>query len=135
MTERSETPMPRGEIEFHGRTMEVQLPDPGQMLVWKRTLTKLQAANTSDWTGAQVLSALERLRLIVDSTLVNEMDKDWIDDELLAKRLKFQDVAQIPTLVAEAVNKPNNREERRAAKKTAPARRVPAKKATGARNK
>lgn len=129
--------MPTTEIKFAGRMMAVRAPDPGQMLVWKRTLTRLQEANVTEWTGAQVLNALERLRIIIDSLLLDEADKDWLDDQLLRNKIGFKDLGQIPTLAAEAVSKltaPNNRAERRdAAKKTGPARRVPAKKTTAAK--
>jgi hypothetical protein len=123
--------MPTSTIEFQGRAIEVVLPDPGQMLVWKRTLTNLQSANLTDWTGAQMMKALERLRLIIDSIIVNEADKEWIDDQLLAKKFTIRELSEIPTKAAEAfATTPNNREERRAAKKAGPARRVPAKKTT-----
>lgn len=129
--------MPTGEITFHGRVLAIRAPDPGQILVWKRTLTRLQGADVKSWTGAEVLNALERLRVIIDSLLLDEKDKDWLDDQLLAQHIGFKDLAQIPTLAAQAIREmttPGNRAERReAAKKAGPARRVAAKKTTTAK--
>lgn len=140
MTEQNESDtstaaqMPVAEIEFQGRTLMVTLPDPTQLLVWKRTLVRLQNANTSNWTGADVMAALERLRVIIDTLIVDDADKQWIDDQLLNKSFGLAELAQLPTLAAQAFSTPNNREERRAAaaKKTTTARRrAPAKKTTG----
>lgn len=117
------------EITFQGRTMWVRLPRPEALLVWKRTLTKLQDLDTGDWSGDQVMAALERTRKIIDSLLVHEIDKDWLDDEMLASRLGLLETAQIIQLTVEAYQADDNRETRRAAKK-APAKKATRKKAT-----
>jgi hypothetical protein len=112
------------EIDFQGRKLWVRLPRPEALLVWKRTLAKLQNLDTGDWNGEQVMAALERTREIIDSLLVHEIDKDWLDDEMLASRLGLIETAQIINLTVEAYQADDNREARRAAKK------APAKKAT-----
>jgi hypothetical protein len=132
MTEPNEAPeattatVPELELPFHGRTLWVKMPSPEQLLVWKRTLVQLQSADVKGWNGEQVMKALERTRLIVDSLLVHETDKEWLDDEMLAGRLGLMDTAGIingtVAVFAEAAEQEGNRETRRAAK--------PVKKAT-----
>lgn len=111
------------EITFKERTIWVRVPSPEQLLVWKRTVQKLQGADVDGWNGEQVMSALERTRKIIDSVLVHEVDKDWLDDEMLDGRVGLIETAQIIQLTVEAFADNDNREARRAAAK-------PAKKAT-----
>lgn len=111
-----------GEIR---RTMWVRMPKPEQLLVWQRTVDRLtNAPVTASWTGSEVMNALERLRKIVDSLLVNKIDVDWIDDQFLTGDLTFQTltpfIATTTTAFQQAAAETGNREERRAAKKAAP---------------
>jgi hypothetical protein len=134
MTEQESPPdnRPTAVVKFLGRMVEVTMPKPEQILVWRRTLHRLQAANPESWTGAEVLAALERTRKIIDTLLANLADVEWLDDEMLAGRASLKDCAGLITEAIEAFQaEPANREERRAAKK--PARRVAAKKAAGKR--
>jgi hypothetical protein len=112
---------PELELEFQGRKMWVRMPSPEQLLVWKRTLVQLQGADVSGWNGEQVMKALERTRMIIDSLLVNKVDVEWLDDEMLAGRMGLMDTAGIINgtvdLFAEAAQAEGNRETRRAAKK------------------
>jgi hypothetical protein len=106
-----------------------RMPSPEQLIVWQRTIKRLERVddNTS-WTGSEVMAALERLRKIVDTLLVNRADIDWLDDQFLDETLTFQTLAPFITNVVTAFQEyaaaQGNREERRAVKKT------PAKKAT-----
>jgi hypothetical protein len=140
MTEQTEAPeatdpaMER-EITFRDRVLWVRMPAPEQILVWKRTLRQLQTADIQGWTGEKVMAALERTRLIIDSVLLHDTDKEWLDDEMLMGNLKLQETSQIILLAVEAFTEAGNREERRAAKKPAKkaARKAaPAKKASRA---
>lgn len=112
---------PEQEITFRGREIWVKMPSPEQLLVWKRTLKMLQDADALGWTGDQVMRALERTRLIIDSVLANQVDKDWLDDEMLAGTLGLKDTASIINQTVEAfanaAEAGGNREDRRAAKK------------------
>lgn len=112
---------PELEIPFAGRQFWVKMPTPEQLLVWKRTLRQLQGADVSGWNGEQVMKALERTRLIIDSLLVHEVDKEWLDDEMLAGRLGLMDTAGIINGTVEAfataAEQEGNRETRRAAAK------------------
>lgn len=110
-----------GEIR---RTMWVRMPRPEQLLVWQRTVDKLtNAPITASWSGTEVMAALERLRKIVDSLLVNKADVNWIDDQFLDGSLTFQTltpfITQTVSEFQQAAAESGNREERRGAKKTA----------------
>jgi len=120
-------------ITLLDREIYVRMPSPEQLLVWQRTVNRLtEAPVNASWTGSEVMNALERLRKIVDSIMVNRIDVDWLDDQFLAKTVDFRRLAPFITDVttafqeyAEAQTQANGtRAEKRAAKKT------PAKKAT-----
>ena len=117
----SQAAMPELEIPFKGRQLWVKMPSPEQLLVWKRTLRQLQGADVSGWNGEQVMKALERTRLIIDSLLVHDVDKEWLDDEMLAGTIGLMDTAGIINGTVEAfaaaAEGEGNRETRRAAKK------------------
>jgi hypothetical protein len=115
------------------REIFVRMPSPEQLLVWDRTVKRLSGAPVNaSWTGSEVMAALERLRKIVDSLMVNRADVDWLDDQFLEETLDFQKLApfitNVVTVFQEFVAAQGNREERRAAKK-APAKKAARKKA------
>lgn len=118
---------PEREINFQGRAMWVKVPSPEAILVWQRTVRRLQGEDVTGWNGAQVMQALERARKIIDSVLANDIDKDWLDDGMLDGTIKFQEATQIIQLTLEAfaeTEEPANRAERRAATKRAPAKKA-----------
>ena len=121
MTDETPATVPEQEIAFLSRKMWVRMPSPEQLLVWKRTLNQLQTADISGWNADQVMRALERTRMIIDSVLANRIDIDWLDDEMLAGNVGLKDTAQIIQLTVQAfttaAETEGNRETRRAAKK------------------
>ena len=123
---------PELEIPFAGRQLWVRMPSPEQLLVWKRTLVQLQGADVSGWNGEQVMKALERTRKIIDSLLVHDVDKEWLDDEMLSGTIGLMDTAAIINGTVEAfataAEEGGNRATRRAAKKTTPAKKATRKK-------
>jgi hypothetical protein len=117
------------------RNIWVRTPRPEQILVWQRTLDQLgNAPAAASWTGSEVMKALERLRKIIDSLMVNKADVTWLDDQFLDLTLEFKDlvpfinqvVAAFQQAAADYAAEHGTRDERRAAAKTA----KPAKKAT-----
>lgn len=140
--EQDTSELPTVEITFRGRTLLVTFPAPEKLLVWQRTLQRLQTDNVKDWNGQQALAALDRIRKVVDSLLVHPGDIDWLDDEMLAGRLKMPELNELVHSVVDAFKAKQaegaNRAGRRAAAKTtttaSPARRkAPAKKAAPAK--
>lgn len=99
--EQAPAAMPEVEVQFRGRAVWVRMPRPEALLIWQRTLTKLESGPAGGWTGSTVMVALERLRKIIDSILVNEVDKTWIDDEFLDGTMVFQDLVPLVNLAVE----------------------------------
>ncbi len=128
------TPPPEREVELLGRKIFVRFPSPEQLMVWQRTLTKLQGADVDGWNATQVMAALERMRKIIDSLIANPTDVDWLDDQMLEGTIGLRELIPfftdtVKTFADEAVAE-GNRETRRAAAKPAKkaARRAPARK-------
>jgi hypothetical protein len=67
------------------------------------------------------MAALERLRKIIASLLVNQTDVVWIDDQFLEGTLNFRTLAPFVNQAAlafqQVIAESGNRETRRAAKK------------------
>jgi hypothetical protein len=125
VTEKTEAPAEAGSeqlITFRGREIWTRLPSPEQILVWKRVLHRLQELDDTELTGEALITALDRGRRVIDTLIVNRADKDWLDDQFLDGELTFQDIAPLPTIVAEAFAAAQaaegNRETRRAGKTT-----------------
>lgn len=122
----TETPAPgiEREITFRDRTMRVKLPTPEQLLVWQRTIKLLQSADENGWDGEQVMRALERTRKIIDSVLLERLDRDWLDDEMLDGNLTLIETAQIIQLSIEAFGQKNDAPAKAAPRKRAARRKV-----------
>lgn len=139
-TEQEETTPAPDEVEIvelpvmlKGREIFVRMPSPEQLIVWQRTIKRLEEAPMdASWTGSEVMAALERLRKIVDSIIVNRADINWLDDEFLDGGITFQTLApfitETVTTFQEFAAANGNREERRAAAK--PAKKAARKKAS-----
>lgn len=114
MTEKEPT-YPTAVITFRGRELSVRMPRPEQLLVWRRTMRQLQAANPEGWTATEVLDALERGRRIVDS-LLDQESIAWLDDEMLTGGLGLPEVCTTITKATEAFGQRSEEDE--PAKKT-----------------
>jgi hypothetical protein len=132
---------PELDITFRDRKLWVRLPTPEQILVWKRTLTQLQSAEVDGWNAEQVMAALERTRKIIDSVLVHRVDVDWLDDQMLERKIDLKGTAEIinrtverfaEAAEAERAEHGTRAERRTVAKKTGKkaARKAPTKKAS-----
>lgn len=110
-------------VMFMDREIFSRMPSPEQLIVWQRTIKRLEAAPMdASWTGSEVMAALERLRKIVDTLMVNRADVDWLDEQFLDETVTFQTLAPFITDVVNAFQEyaaaQGNRETRRTAKKT-----------------
>lgn len=112
-------------VMFMDREIFARMPSPEQLIVWQRTIKRLEAAPMdASWTGSEVMAALERLRKIVDTLMVNRADIDWLDEQFLDETVTFQTLAPFITDVVSAFQEfaaaQGNREARRStAKKVA----------------
>jgi hypothetical protein len=121
-------------VMFMDREIYARMPSPEQLIVWQRTIKRLETAPMdASWTGSEVMAALERLRKIVDTLMVNRADIDWLDEQFLDETVTFQTLAPFITDVVTAFQEfaaaQGNREARRATKKAAP-KKAARKKAT-----
>jgi len=124
------TEIPHLPVMFRGREIWTKMPRPEQLLVWDRTIKRLeQAPVDASWTGSEIMAALDRLRRIIDSILVNKADVTWLDDQFLDGELEFKDLAPFITMTVDAFADAAQEEApNRAAKRAV--KRAPAKKAT-----
>jgi Protein of unknown function (DUF2510) len=91
-----ETRANRAVIEFGGRTMNVHMPSPEQLAVWKRIASRLSSADFTTPPGADLASEEARNRAneeaatllgraitIITSVLDDPVDRDWVEDSIL----------------------------------------------------
>lgn len=146
-----DTPTKQLEIEFAGRTMPVGVPDQGQLAVlinaqeWfrrqRRTLDELEPQLAalgpvatrdpnnpivikSKAVGEEGVKHVGRFLSILKTLFLDPDDWDMIQDGMVDREIRWQDVADIPALILEASNAadyagvPGNRAGRRAAAKS-----------------
>lgn len=137
------------EITFAGQRMQVTTPDENQVAVliaaqnWfrqqRRALDQIEpqieAIPADQRKGHPLVVEWERLaqegikhvgrfQAILKTLFIDPDDWDFIQDGMAEKRVKWQEVADLPAIILEARNaaesatEPANRAERRAAKKT-----------------
>ncbi len=116
---------PRNVIVFHGRTMKVNRPGPEQIVVWKRiaeraagigreTATpkacpeckgKAGGCEACHFTGSAhtgtVLKLFDRALKIISSVLVDEADRDWVEDQLLEGAINLNAAGEIVSLAVD----------------------------------
>lgn len=117
----------QADVVWRGRTIRVQLPTLEQMTIYRRLSKKFAAlADTANQPGAEPMTLEEatghydRAIKLVTSVMVNPADVEWLEDELLERRVTLPDAAD---LMKEAIGKlgeantpePANRQDRRAA--------------------
>lgn len=127
MTEPTQAPgaieMPVLPITFRDREMHVTMPSPSQLAVWKRILQRLQNTPEASWTADAVVDSLAKLHRIVETLLVEQADRMWLEDEILDGRVDFPGLAPIITMATEAFQEAaaetGTRVEKRAVKKAA----------------
>lgn len=110
-------------VTFLGRTLRVVMPTAEQLDVWNRTAERLRAmhetvaaARTKEEKGAAAaaideggLKLISRLSRIIHSVLAHEDDRDWIDEQFLARRLTYAEAAEVIPLALTALGVPNSR--------------------------
>lgn len=91
------TPGPAGDaITFHDRLIEITMPDQNQIAVWGRVARQASGLGNGI-KGHDAAKLLGRLVGVVSSVLVNESDRDWLEDELLEKRMTMNQAGELIT--------------------------------------
>lgn len=88
-----------GQITYRGRRMNVVMPTPDQLAIWQRTATRLQA--TDGLTPGEIMKLLQRAVTLIGSVLVDEVDRDWVEEALLAGDIDLMGAAAILTVALE----------------------------------
>lgn len=113
-------PGPAGTITFRGRVMAIRRPTADQLAVWKMLAGRAQSVDRDlqtprpcpECTGqgceecggtgsahtAKIFKLFNRAVSIISSLLVDEADKDWLEDELIAGRLDIAAASEITKL-------------------------------------
>jgi len=121
---------PKGTIEFRDRTMKVRMPTAEQLAVWKRLANRAQfigtaaeppkpcpeckgsGCDTCHGTGSarpgEIMKLYDRALKIVMSVLVDEHDRDWVEDEFLEGRLEILAASEILTKTVDEMVKAKN---------------------------
>lgn len=99
-------------ITFMGRKILVQAPTAEQIGVWQRTARRFEDADLTHRPGdsPDVLVAknrkagklLDRGIKIIESVLVDEDDRDWLEDQLLDRVMTLGEAANIISLAVDA---------------------------------
>lgn len=121
-----------GTITFRGRVMAVTRPSEDQMALWQRIATRAQTfqresqtpkpcpdcqgtgalagddtcqacAGTGDANTRTALRLFNQTMNIITSVLVDEADKDWLEDELVGGAIDLVDASEILTLTVSAL--------------------------------
>lgn len=79
-----------GIVPFRGRNIKVSRPTEAQMAVWQRIANRLSTTTPSDAS-----KILDRYFTIVDTILVDEVDRDWLEDQMLGGQIEIQDASDI----------------------------------------
>lgn len=122
-----DAPAPAGSITFHDRVIAINRPTSDQLAVWKMVADRAQAAarelatnpnkpctackgsgcdecgQTGSSSLATVLKLFRRAMTIISSILVDEADRDWLEDELIAGRLDLVGASEIVSLAVQQI--------------------------------
>lgn len=107
-------------IPFQGRHLLVQLPSEEQLTMYRRVSREFAALAASGRAEQmpieEALKYLDRAVRTVQSVLVSDDDREWIEDQLMDRKLKLGDcLALMRESFRRLAEKHGNRETRRAA--------------------
>lgn len=93
-----EAPAPAEEfktVSFQGRDVKVKLPTPEQLLAWERLLGKLEKVSKEAATVDSLKTILNRVTRIIDSVVVEEADREWLEDGRMDGTVTIENASQI----------------------------------------
>lgn len=108
-------------ITFEGRVMRVRMPEAEQIVAWDSLVKRVQRWDPETATMADAVKFVGRLYLIIESVLVSDDDKDWLEDERIRGNIDLNKAGAIVTDAIKAFEEvmagaPTNRAARRAKK-------------------
>jgi hypothetical protein len=90
-------------MTFAGRDLRVVMPRPEQLAIWQRTLSRLGGGDLSTMSGAEVGQLINRSIRIIETVLADEVDREWLEDQLLDGAMTLADAASIVTAALKAL--------------------------------
>ncbi len=110
-----------GRITFHGRSMRVHSLSVEQIGVWRRVARQFETANEPlpsratdqmvETRKKHLARALDRAMEIILTVLVDESDQDWVETQLLTRRLSLNEAVKIISLAIEDFTARNSAED------------------------
>lgn len=91
-----------GDESLAVRKMTVRMPGPEQLAVWQRTAKRMAGVDPDSVDGTTAMKLLDRGLRFIQSVLVHEADRDWLEDQLLDGNLTLEEAARIVTLAMDA---------------------------------
>lgn len=91
-------------VDFYGRQIQAKRPTPEQVAVWQRVAKRFAAIDKDTMTNDSAMRSLDQAMRVVESTLADPDDMEWLEDQLLSGLMRLDQVVGIIGLVADAWN-------------------------------
>lgn len=91
-------------VDFYGRQIHVKRPTAEQIAVWQRVAKRFAAVDKDTMTNEAAMRSLDQAMRVVESTLADPEDMEWLEDQLLSGVLRLDQVMDIIGLVTDAWN-------------------------------
>jgi len=106
-------------VTVKDRVIEVRKPTEEQLFAWDRILRKLEQMAKAVETANQARRLMDKCDVIINAVIVNEDDKDWLEDGQLDGTITLEDAGKIvlealKAYESEIKGEPANRAARRA---------------------
>lgn len=88
-------------ITFMGRDLAVQIPNETQLLMWQRIGRRWAGKTTEAISIEETLKVSGQVMAIIESVIANDEDRDWLDEQMIAGKVKIQEAATIVTAAIE----------------------------------
>jgi hypothetical protein len=82
-------------VDFHGRSVKVRQPTPDQLMAWDRLLSRLDAASSQGMSADEARKLWGRCLLIINSTIADDDDREWLEDRQLDGTVTVEECAQL----------------------------------------
>lgn len=104
MTDNNPTPQPEPlTIEFGGRTMDIVIPDGGQLAMFRLVKNRMSDLVKKTEVGIYEAASVGAQGIqMVCSVLADSDDQEWIQDQVLTRKLKLGEMFKVIRLAGEA---------------------------------
>jgi hypothetical protein len=87
--------VPLKTVTLKGRTIEVRRPTDEQLFAWDHILRRMEAIGSNIQNLEQARKLIAKCETIINSVIVNEADRDWIEDGRLGGTITLHDAGSI----------------------------------------